>query len=172
MSEIIVTQTIETPIGPLLAAAGPDGVRLLEFNDSPRAQAQLLRVCRRLRADAQPGQSDILGWLAAELGEYFNGQRRVFSVPLAPEGTAFQQRVWQALHTIPYGHTITYAQIAAQIGAPLAPRAVGAANGQNPISILIPCHRLINSAGQLAGYGGGLWRKQYLLDLEYHKAGW
>lgn len=147
-------------------------MRLLEFNDSPRAQAQLQRVCRRLRADAQPGQSDILGWLAAELGEYFNDQRRVFNVSLAPDGTAFQQRVWQALHTIPYGHTITYAQLAGQIDAPLAPRAVGAANGQNPISILIPCHRLINSAGQLAGYGGGLWRKQYLLDLEDHKAGW
>lgn len=168
--EVILTQMIETPIGPLLAGAGPAGVRLLAFNDSPRAQAQLEKVCRRLRADAQPGNSAVLDWLAAEVGEYFNAQRREFSVPLAPNGTEFQQRVWQAVNTIAYGHMKTYAQLAAQIGAPLAYRAVGAANGQNPISILIPCHRLINSAGQLAGYGGGLWRKQYLLALETQKA--
>lgn len=166
MNSVITTQIIETPVGPLLAGAGPAGIRLLGFNDSPRAQAHLNRLCCQLQASAQPGTCAMLDWLAAELCEYFRSERRVFRVPLTVHGTEFQQRVWQTLSTIPYGQVLTYAQLAAQIGAPNAYRAVGAANGQNPISILIPCHRLVNAAGGLAGYGGGLWRKQYLLSLE------
>lgn len=166
---MLFTQVIHTPIGPLLAAADERGLRLLEFDDTPRAQAHLANLCRRLNTGAQPGSSAVLDQLAAEIEAYFAGRLRAFCVPLAPPGSAFQQRVWQALRAVPYGTTLTYAQIAARIGAPRACRAVGAANGQNPIAILIPCHRLVSSAGRLAGYGGGLWRKQYLLNLENQK---
>jgi len=101
-----------------------------------------------------------------QLDDYFQGRRQQFSLPLAPEGTPFQQRVWHELLTIPYGRTVSYLDIARAIGNERAVRAVGAANGQNPISIIVPCHRVIGSNGQLTGYGGGLWRKEWLLNHE------
>ncbi len=101
-----------------------------------------------------------------QLDDYFQGRRQQFSLPLAAEGTPFQQRVWQELLAIPYGRTVSYLDIARAIGRERAVRAVGAANGQNPISIIVPCHRVIGSNGQLTGYGGGLWRKEWLLDHE------
>ena len=102
-----------------------------------------------------------------QLQEYFAGTRTVFTVPITPVGTAFQQRVWTALRTIPYGETRSYGQLADAIGNRLAMRAVGAANGRNPISIIVPCHRVIGSDGRLVGYGGGLERKRFLLELEH-----
>jgi methylated-DNA-[protein]-cysteine S-methyltransferase len=102
----------------------------------------------------------------AQLAEYFSGERQTFELPLQPAGTGFQQAVWQQLLTIPFGQTASYLDIAKAIGAEKAVRAVGAANGQNPISIIIPCHRVIGSSGQLTGYGGGLWRKEWLLRHE------
>jgi len=102
----------------------------------------------------------------AQLAEYFAGQRHQFSLKLAPEGTEFQQKVWQQLVTIPYGQVVSYLDIARAIGNEKAVRAVGAANGQNPISIIVPCHRVIGSNGRLTGYGGGLWRKAWLLAHE------
>jgi methylated-DNA-[protein]-cysteine S-methyltransferase len=101
-----------------------------------------------------------------QLEEYFAGRRREFDVPLAPVGTAFQQRVWDELQRVEYGRTISYAELAARIGRPTAIRAAGAANGRNPISILIPCHRVIGSSGSLTGYSGGLEAKRLLLELE------
>ena len=101
-----------------------------------------------------------------ELGEYFDGNRKAFDVPLDPQGTEFQQQVWQALLEIPYGQMASYAEVASAINKPKAVRAVGAANGRNPISILVPCHRVIGSNGSLTGYAGGLPRKQWLLQLE------
>lgn len=101
-----------------------------------------------------------------QVGEYLQGLRRTFEVALAPEGTDFQQLVWRALLDIPYGQVVSYQDIARAIGRPNAVRAVGAANGQNPISIIIPCHRVIGSSGDLVGYGGGLWRKEWLLRHE------
>lgn len=101
-----------------------------------------------------------------ELGEYFSGKRREFTVPLRPEGTPFQEKVWQALRTIPYGETRTYGQIAAQIGNPKASRAVGMGNHKNPIAIMIPCHRVIGADGSMTGYGGGLDIKEFLLKRE------
>jgi O-6-methylguanine DNA methyltransferase len=166
---LLLTQVIDTPIGPLLAAAFPERLCLLEFNDTARVDLQLARACRLLHATALPGHTPLFDQLAGELAEYFSGQRRAFSIPLDPPGTPFQQREWQALNTIPYGQTHTYAQLAAQLGAPLAARAVGAANGQNPISILIPCHRLIGASGSLIKYGGGLHRKEFLIALENQK---
>lgn len=101
-----------------------------------------------------------------QLTEYFDGQRTCFDLPLAPAGTTFQQAVWTLLRAIPHGETRTYGQLADQLGKPLAVRAVGLANGRNPISIVIPCHRVIGSDGSLTGYAGGVWRKRHLLELE------
>jgi methylated-DNA-[protein]-cysteine S-methyltransferase len=101
-----------------------------------------------------------------QLAEYFAGERREFDVPMQLAGTAFQRRVWEELVRIPYGTTITYAELARRVGRPTAVRAVGAANGRNPISILVPCHRVIGADGKLTGYGGGVERKQWLLELE------
>lgn len=98
--------------------------------------------------------------------EYFAGVRWEFTLPLAPKGTPFQQKVWEALRTIPYGQTKSYGEIARQIGSPMGARAVGMANHRNPIAILIPCHRVVGKKGELTGYAGGLWRKQALLNLE------
>jgi methylated-DNA-[protein]-cysteine S-methyltransferase len=108
--------------------------------------------------------------LRTQLGEYFAGTRQEFDVPLHARGTAFQQRVWQALRDIPYGETASYGETAAAIGAPTASRAVGLANGQNPISIVVPCHRVIGANGSLTGYGGGLEAKQWLLAHERGQA--
>ena len=109
---------------------------------------------------------DTLPQLDAQLGEYFAGERTTFDLPLAPHGTEFQQTVWAALQEIPYGHTWSYGQLADHTGNPKASRAVGLANGRNPIGIVIPCHRVVGSTGSLTGYGGGLERKQALLELE------
>ncbi len=103
---------------------------------------------------------------AEQLGEYFAGERRAFELPLRPAGTAFQQAVWSALLDVPYGQTASYGELARRIGRPAAVRAVGLANGRNPISIVVPCHRIVGSSGALTGYGGGLERKRQLLDLE------
>ena len=118
------------------------------------------------REGAVFGETELLARTHEELTEYFAGKRQKFTIPLAPEGTAFQEQVWQALLTIPYGETRSYGQIAAQIGKPGAARAVGMGNHKNPISILIPCHRVIGADGSLTGYGGGLDIKEYLLRLE------
>lgn len=162
----ILTSTIETPIGTLLAGAIPQGICLLEFGDGNRLEKQLNRLQRLFNATALPGKHPLLDQVECELIEYFQGIRQQFEVPLAYGGTHFQRAVWQALGSIPYGQTRTYEEMAAVIGFPRAVRAVGAANGLNSLSILVPCHRLVGKNGSLTGYGGGLWRKQWLLELE------
>ncbi|MDZ4777060.1 MAG: methylated-DNA--[protein]-cysteine S-methyltransferase [Alphaproteobacteria bacterium] len=112
------------------------------------------------------GTDKIIDATRKQLDSYFAGKRKSFDVPLAPKGTAFQTRVWHALTKIPYGETVSYGAIAAGIGSPKAVRAVGAANGRNPIPIIIPCHRVIGANGSLTGFGGGMARKELLLDLE------
>ena len=114
----------------------------------------------------QYGNTPFLKEVAHQLEEYFNGQRKQFQLPLAPQGTDFQQKVWRELQAIPYGETRSYKEIAHRIGNPKACRAVGQANNRNPISIIIPCHRVIGHSGELVGYGGGLEIKQFLLELE------
>ena len=114
----------------------------------------------------RPPETPLLIQAERELGEYFSGTRRGFDLPLAPQGTDFQRRVWRALQDIPYGQTRSYAQLAAAVGAPRACRAVGGANGRNPLPILIPCHRVIAADGRLAGFSAGLERKEALLELE------
>lgn len=116
--------------------------------------------------DGIPQRADVLVRTADQLAEYFAGERRAFDLPLAPRGTGFQTMVWRALMRIPFGETCSYGDIARTIGRPAASRAVGAANGSNPIPIIVPCHRVIGSSGALTGYGGGLPTKRWLLDHE------
>lgn len=115
---------------------------------------------------AAPNPNALVRAAVAQLGEYFAGRRTAFDLPLHAAGTPFQQRVWQALCTVPYGETASYGEIAAAIGKPRAARAVGLANGRNPVAILVPCHRIIGGDGSLTGYGGGLERKRWLLEHE------
>lgn len=147
----------ESPIGPLFLAADQDGLQLLLMELDSRPW--------HIGKDWQAAGSE-LDDVCIQLDEYFAGKRRDFQLKLAPRGTAFQQAVWQALQLIPYGQTCSYRALAGQIGRPQAVRAVGTANGANPISIVIPCHRVIGSNGSLTGYAGGLPRKQLLLELE------
>lgn len=155
----------EGPMGRRIAvAAGEAIVRIATELDEPGLEADL---ARRFAVAAKADGGHPLVRLAIEqLAEYFAGRRREFHLPLAPAGTAFQMRVWQALRAIPYGETRSYGELARAIGSPRAARAVGAANGANPIAIVVPCHRVIQSDGRLGGYGGGRELKQFLLDLE------
>jgi AraC family transcriptional regulator of adaptative response/methylated-DNA-[protein]-cysteine methyltransferase len=127
---------------------------------------QLDRVRRALTCEFERGESPVFGIVRAQLDEYFAGERREFDIPLHVPGTPFQTRVWNELRKIPSGTTTSYARIAEAIGQPTAVRAVARANGDNRVAIIIPCHRVIGSDGQLVGYGGGLWRKRRLLQLE------
>ncbi len=162
----IKTTRIESPVGPLVAGATARGVCLLEFADRPALRRQVATLRQRLTAALVPGSNPHLDRLAIELEAYFSGSGARFSVPLVAPGTAFQETVWRALRTIPMGETRSYEWLAREIGRPGAQRAVGRANGENRIAILIPCHRVVRRDGKLCGYGGGLWRKQFLLDLE------
>jgi AraC family transcriptional regulator of adaptative response/methylated-DNA-[protein]-cysteine methyltransferase len=157
---------IETPIGPMVAGATETGVCLLEFSDRRMLETQLERVRKWCGPAAVPGENGHLRELRAQVAAYFAGELRAFTVPLETRGTPFQEKVWAALRTIPYGETWSYADLARRVGNPAAVRAVAKANGDNRISILIPCHRVIGSDGELTGYGGGLWRKRVLLQRE------
>jgi len=157
---------METALGPMVAGAAASGICLLEFTDRRMLEAQFDRIRRRFAMPIIPGDSDSLRQLKAELDEYFAGMRQKFSVPLTYPGTDFEQKVWNKLLEIPYGETRSYQDLARTLEQPGASRAVGRANGMNRIAILIPCHRVVNQNGDLGGYGGGLWRKRILLELE------
>jgi AraC family transcriptional regulator of adaptative response/methylated-DNA-[protein]-cysteine methyltransferase len=165
----IFTTEIPSPIGALSAAATDEGICLLEFG--PRTDLAIRELSKHLGRAVLPGDHPLLDRLRDELAAYFAGQSQSFTVPLITLGTKFQKSVWDALRTIPYGDTCSYADIARQVGSCAAVRAVGQANGRNRIAIVIPCHRVVNSGGRLGGYGGGLWRKQFLLDLEQSQRG-
>jgi AraC family transcriptional regulator of adaptative response/methylated-DNA-[protein]-cysteine methyltransferase len=164
--QVIDLTRIETPLGTMIACAVEDGICLLEFTDRRMLETEFLSLSKLLNATIIQGQNKHFKVLEQQLLEYFAGKRRTFSVPLFTPGSAFQQSVWKELQTIPYGTTRSYKQQATALGRPEAVRAVANANGMNRISILIPCHRVIGEDGHLTGYGGGLWRKQSLLDLE------
>jgi AraC family transcriptional regulator of adaptative response/methylated-DNA-[protein]-cysteine methyltransferase len=164
--ECVSVAWLPSPLGPLVVGATAEGVCLLEFTDPERLEAQLAAVGRGFDVPLVPGKNKHLERLESELPAYFAGKRREFTVPLAYRGTPFQERVWQALLSIPYGETLSYEEVAQLVGAPGAQRAVGRANALNRIAIVIPCHRVINKGGQLGGYGGGLRRKEFLLRLE------
>jgi methylated-DNA-[protein]-cysteine S-methyltransferase len=141
--------TLDTPIGTLLLERNADGLSGVRFG-----------------GDAAVSTDPLLLDAAEQLRAYFAGELREFDLPLAPRGTAFQREVWAAVASVPYGRTATYSEVAAAVGRPSACRAVGAANGRNPLPVIVPCHRVIGAAGALTGYGGGLGRKRSLLDLE------
>lgn len=157
---------IRSPLGPLVAGATAEGICLLEFSDRRMLETQFKTLRRLIALPLAPGSNGHLEQLEQELAEYFAGERRKFTVPLVYPGTEFHRQVWNELLKIPYGETRSYQRLAAAIGKPKAVRAVGRANGLNRISIVIPCHRVINKDGGLCGYGGGLRRKEYLLELE------
>jgi AraC family transcriptional regulator of adaptative response/methylated-DNA-[protein]-cysteine methyltransferase len=129
-------------------------------------ETELKQVRKLLRAEIVPGRSPHFDALQRELAEYFHGERREFTVPVLAPGSPFQRKVWSGLRAIPFGRTRSYGEQAGALGLPAAVRAVARANGANRISIIIPCHRVIGGDGKLVGYGGGLWRKKFLLDLE------
>jgi methylated-DNA-[protein]-cysteine S-methyltransferase len=149
---------LDSPIGPLLIAGDAHAVTRIAFPKNGRL------------ARPQPGSTESargpIGEAMRQLREYFSGNRREFDLPLAPEGTAFQKMVWRGLQEIPYGETISYGELARRVGNPKASRAVGAANGKNPLPIVVPCHRVIGASGKLGGFGGGLPVKQALLAIE------
>jgi methylated-DNA-[protein]-cysteine S-methyltransferase len=155
----MISTIYDSPIGPLTLHSNGVAITGLEFADPKYPLAKSPR-----------GDDAVLAQARRELGDYFAGKLVTFTVPTAAEGTPFQRRAWAALRKIPYGATRTYGQQAAAIGSPRASRAVGLANGRNPIAIIVPCHRVIGSNGSLTGFGGGLPRKRFLLDLERRAA--
>jgi AraC family transcriptional regulator of adaptative response/methylated-DNA-[protein]-cysteine methyltransferase len=150
----------------LLAGANDQGIVFLEYTDRRLLEHNLKSLRRRFDCGVVPGQHPFLERLRRELNEYFLAERKEFTLPVASRGTAFQDKVWHELRRIPYGETISYDELASRVGQPTAQRAVARANGMNYVCILIPCHRVIGKDGSLTGYGGGLWRKRLLLELE------
>ena len=157
---------IETPIGPMVAAATDQAVCLLEFADRRGLEASYNDMRKRFSAAVLPGDNEILKQLRDQLAKYFAGTLRKFTVPTFVRGTEFQEKVWRELQKIPHGRTASYEEIAERVGNFRAVRAVARANGTNRVCILIPCHRVIAKDGTLSGYGGGVWRKRLLLELE------
>lgn len=164
--EPLLITRVTTPIGPMVAGATGAGIYLLEFADRRMLETQMQRLVRRTQCVVTPGSNHHIDTLQGELDAYFAGRLREFAVPLETPGTDFQRACWTALQTIPYGETRSYQEQATAVGRSTAIRAVGRANGDNRIAIVVPCHRVVQSDGKLAGYGGGVWRKQWLLDLE------
>ena len=153
---------VSSPVGRLTLVASDAGLAGILWENDRQGRV-------RLPIETRESGHPVLVDTARQLDEYFAGQRQAFAVPLDPVGTAFQRQVWDALLTIPYGETRSYGQIARQIGLPNAVRAVGAANGRNPVSIIVPCHRVVGATGKLTGFAGGLEAKAHLLALESHE---
>jgi AraC family transcriptional regulator of adaptative response/methylated-DNA-[protein]-cysteine methyltransferase len=166
---MINKKIIETPMGPMLACSVDEGICLLEFFDNQNLEVVLNRLATEINDTLNEQSSNVIDLLEKQLGEYFNGKRENFSVPLYPVGTDFQKRVWSYLQKIEFGKTKTYTEQALALGDLKAIRAVASANGANKIPILIPCHRVVGAKGSLTGYSGGLWRKKYLLEHESHQ---
>jgi AraC family transcriptional regulator, regulatory protein of adaptative response / methylated-DNA-[protein]-cysteine methyltransferase len=163
---LIDLKRIETPLGTMYACAVEEGICLLEFSDRKMLETELKTLSKLYNATIIQGNNTHFDILEKQLSEYFEGKRKQFSVSLSTPGSEFQNIVWKELQNIPFGSTKSYKQQAEAINKSSAIRAVANANGMNRISILIPCHRVIGTDGKLTGYGGGLWRKQHLLELE------
>jgi AraC family transcriptional regulator of adaptative response/methylated-DNA-[protein]-cysteine methyltransferase len=163
----VAVQQLETPIGEVVAAAVDAGVCFLNFADRAIAHNEIALMRKQFDCPVRKTRHLHLDKLQNQLEKYFSGQLTEFSVPVVGQGTPFQTAVWAELQRIPYGETIAYDTLAQRLGQPTATRAVARANGQNRISILIPCHRVIGKDGRLTGYAGGIWRKRLLLELEH-----
>jgi len=159
-------ERIDTPLGAMIVVADDEGLRLLEFIDRRATERELLILRRRLQTNVVPGEHRYLTAVREQLNDYFSGKNLEFDTPVAPVGSDFQLRAWKILRSIPVGETRSYSWMAKRLGDEKARRAVGHANGTNMICIIIPCHRVIRADGTLCGYGGGLWRKKWLLDHE------
>lgn len=166
VSECLKVALIETPLGPMLAAVNERAVVLLEFADRRGLERSYADMKKRFGVPAVPGENEVMEQLRRELGEYFEGKRREFSVACELRGTEFQERVWRELMRIPYGETRSYLEMAKFVGKPGAVRAVARANATNRLYLMVPCHRVIGHDGRLSGYGGGLARKKRLLEME------
>jgi AraC family transcriptional regulator of adaptative response/methylated-DNA-[protein]-cysteine methyltransferase len=162
----LVQQHLSTPLGELLALADDAGLRVLQFPDHPALAGQVERCRRQLGTMNVPGSNGHLEAVGRELDQYFAGQRKIFTVALAPIGTSFQRRVWNQLSEVGFSGLCTYSELARGLGKPGGARALGNALGANPIVILIPCHRVVRGDGTIGGYGGGAWRKRRLLAHE------
>ena len=163
---LLFSDWIETPLGPMVAVADAMHLHLLEFHDRKALPTELQKLKKGTRSAIVPGRTAPIDQIESELKAYFSGQICAFETPLAPGGTAFERNVWAQLAKIPAGETRSYGDIAREVDTIRAVRAVAKANGSNRIAIVIPCHRCIGSDGSLTGYGGGLWRKQWLLRHE------
>lgn len=163
---VLTVRPLTTPLGMMVAAATENELCLLEFHNRRAIEAQVKTLAQRMGATYSPGDNAVLQQTELELEEYFSGSRTTFDVPMVMPGSEWERAVWDQLLSIPFGKTCAYSDIAKMLQRPTASRAVGTANGRNPISILVPCHRVIRADGSLSGYGGGLWRKQKLLDHE------
>ncbi|MDR1054298.1 MAG: methylated-DNA--[protein]-cysteine S-methyltransferase [Prevotellaceae bacterium] len=164
--KMISITLVETGVGTMIAGATDKGICLLEFSDSKKLEPELKQLITLFKAPLIEGDNIYFNALREQLGKYFKGELRKFSVPLDLKGTDFQVHAWLGLLNIPYGSTTTYAKQAEALGRPSAVRAVANANGKNRISIILPCHRVIGTDGNLTGYGGEIWRKKKLLELE------
>lgn len=169
-SSSVVLAMLSSPLGPMLAGATDDGICLLEFTDRPMLPTQLTVLQQRLQRPLVVGRHPMLDRLQSQLDEYFVGHRSAFDMPLVAPGSPFQERTWSTLRQIPVGSTLTYEELAVGAGRPGAQRAAGTANGANRVAVLIPCHRVIRKSGEVGGYGGGSWRKAWLLDHERRMA--
>lgn len=165
-SEAIIYKFIESPVGQVIAGVTRNGCCLFEFGDRGGIERIRARMVKRYNSELKEGSDGLLKEIEKQSNEYFSGKRREFDLPIDQKGTPFEKSVWNALMKIPYGKTRSYGEIAAMLGKPGAARAVGRSNGLNYIPIIIPCHRVIEANGELRGYGGGLWRKRFLLELE------
>ncbi|MFZ4398994.1 MAG: methylated-DNA--[protein]-cysteine S-methyltransferase [Bacteroidales bacterium] len=164
--QVLNKTQIETPIGTMYACAVDEGICMLEFSDRKEIEKEFNEISKYFNSDINQSHNIHFDKLKIELNEYFEGKRKMFTVPLIFPGTEFQQLVLKGLQNIPYGSTISYKQQSIILNKASAIRAIAHSNGLNRISILIPCHRVIGENGKLTGYGGGLWRKKWLLDFE------
>ena len=162
----IVVDRVLTPLGPMLAAGNDTGLCLLEFADRKMLPRQFQRIGKQYGRAILPGSHEVLAETDRQIQQYFAGTRIEFDLPLCAEASPFQEAVWKELRQIPYGQTRSYRELAQTLGKPNASRAVGRSNGDNRLAIVIPCHRVVRSDGQLCGYAGGLWRKRWLLNHE------
>lgn len=165
-SKLLKATWLDTPLGPMMAIADEDALYVLEFIDRRALENEIRKLRQKMKCGIIPGNSTPLVSIESELKQYFSGKLTQFKTPLCLLGSDFQKKVWNELTKIPYGQTCSYLDLAKAVGNPLACRAVARANGTNQISIVIPCHRVINNNGELGGYGGGISRKQWLIDHE------
>ena len=158
--------TFPTPLGKMVAAEYKNRLCRLEFLGRKKPAAILKPIAKQFKADISRGKSPVLNETGKQLKMYFDGRLRKFNLPIEHNGTDFQRSVWKQLTRIPHGKTVNYGKIAERVGRPGGARAAGMAIGSNPISIVVPCHRVIGKSGDLTGFGGGLWRKKWLLEHE------